>query len=103
MMEKYETMLDIKQWMLGLYETCCTYWSEPSQCDLSKATQMAIVYIQENYVRDISLSETAEHAGVSPSYLSRLFKEECGVGFAEFLNRVRIEKAKWYIEQGNTN
>lgn len=101
MMEKYETLLDIKKWIQGLFANLLSILEQNRiSGHLSKATQMATIYIQENYDRDISLSDAAEYAGVSPSYLSRLFKEECGVGFAEYLNRVRIEKAKWYIEQG---
>ena len=33
-------------------------------------------------------------------YISRLFKEECGVGFAEYLNQIRVERAKLLIENG---
>ena len=31
---------------------------------------------------------------LSPAYLSRIFKQETGVTFNEYLNRVRVNKAK---------
>ena len=31
---------------------------------------------------------------LSPAYLSRIFKQETGVTFNEYLNRVRLNKAK---------
>lgn len=49
-------------------------------------------YIEENY-REASLEEAAEAVNLSPSYLSRIFKENCGFRFSDYLIRVRMEKA----------
>jgi YesN/AraC family two-component response regulator len=49
-------------------------------------------YIEENY-REASLEEAAVAVNLSPSYLSRIFKENCGFGFSDYLIRVRMEKA----------
>ena len=40
------------------------------------------------------LRDVAGHVHVSPSYFSKFFKKATGVGFSEFLARVRVEKAK---------
>lgn len=49
-------------------------------------------YIRENY-REASLEEAAVLVNLSPGYLSKLFKEKCGSGFAEYLMKTRMEKA----------
>jgi len=49
-------------------------------------------YIRENY-KDASLENAAVRVNLSPSYLSRLFKEKCGTGFSEYLVKTRMEKA----------
>lgn len=49
-------------------------------------------YIAENY-RDASLEDAAVRVALSPSYLSRIFKERCGMGFSEYLTKTRMEKA----------
>lgn len=54
----------------------------------------AIDYIQEHYKEQITLNDVAEHVYVSTSYLSRMFKKELGKNFVDFLNGLRIEKAK---------
>ena len=36
-------------------------------------------YIEENYARELSLNEIAEHFQYTPSYFSRFFKETVGV------------------------
>ncbi|MCL6590934.1 MAG: response regulator [Firmicutes bacterium] len=54
----------------------------------------AFKYIQSNFTRDISLEEVAKYAGVSKSYLSRVFAEYAGENFCNYLQRLRVERAK---------
>ena len=56
--------------------------------------QNVIKYLQENYYYDISLQTVAEHFGVHKVYLARSFKSETGETLNEFLNKIRVEKAK---------
>lgn len=59
----------------------------------SKPVRAACQTVRANYREDISLDSVAEKVGVTPSYLSRLFKKEMGINFQDFLTNVRIEKA----------
>ena len=54
----------------------------------------AIEYIHEHYREQLTLNDIAAHVYVSPSYVSRMFGREVGKNFVDFLNEVRIEKAK---------
>jgi len=54
----------------------------------------AIAFVKENYGNPISLEQAAYAVGISPNRLSRLFCEETGKGFSDFLIEHRIEKAK---------
>ena len=58
-------------------------------------------YIMENYDRDISLDEVSGIVDVSPYYFTRLFKEETGETFLEFLTRIRMERAKELMKDPN--
>lgn len=49
-------------------------------------------YLEETYQR-ATLAGAAELVGLSTNYLSKIYKEKNGVGFAEQLNRIRMEKA----------
>lgn len=49
-------------------------------------------YIKENY-KEASLEDAAVQVSLSPSYLSRIFKEKCGMGFSDYLTKTRMEKA----------
>lgn len=51
-------------------------------------------YIKENYMKQITLSDLAKHVYVSTYYASRIFKKSTGMSINEYMNIVRIEKAK---------
>jgi two-component system response regulator YesN len=61
---------------------------------ISCAIQKALVYIQSNFTRELSQEEVAVHVGVNKSYLSRVFPEFTGEHFSDYLQRLRIERAK---------
>lgn len=51
-------------------------------------------YIDGNYSNsELTLSEVAKRFYVNLSYLSRTFKEETGVTFVDYINKLRMEKA----------
>lgn len=51
-------------------------------------------YIAANYSGRATLEAAAKAAGLSPNYLSSLFKQITGVSFREQLCRVRVEQSK---------
>jgi len=61
-----------------------------------------IKYIEENYDKNISLSDLAEYTCKSKSYLSTLFKLETNVNFSQFLINFRIEKAKQLLKESDS-
>jgi two-component system response regulator YesN len=101
MIQKYETLMEIKEWVLALYTKLISILERTKiGGQLSEVTKKAVEFIHRNYRTDVSLRDVADFAGVSSSYVSRLFKEECRMGFAEYLNHIRVENAKQYIENG---
>ena len=68
-------------------------WSHP--------VRAAIEYMEENYGRQINLSEVAGLAGLSSEYLSRIFKEETGIKFIVYLNNIRLKHALNLLESTN--
>lgn len=51
-------------------------------------------YIRQHYGEEITLQDIAERHHMSESHFSRLFKQQVGVSFIEYLTTVRINKAK---------
>jgi len=55
-------------------------------------------YVNLNYKNKISLDDISKHFYVSKSYLSRIYKEVTGFTVNEYINIVRIKKAKFLLE-----
>ena len=66
----------------------------------SKYTIQTIHYVEMNYKNAVSLQEIAEQLKIHYAYLSKVFKQDTGVNFGEYLNKFRIEKAKTLIREG---
>lgn len=63
--------------------------------------KMADVYtfISENYSKSISLDKISKIVRMTPVTFSRFFKKNCGAGFVEYLNRVRTNKACYFLRE----
>lgn len=65
----------------------------------SSNIQKAIAYIEDHATQNITLSDVAKFLGVSSVYLSGQIKKETGINFVDFINSLRIEKAKQMISE----
>jgi two-component system response regulator YesN len=101
-MKKYETISDVKQWILHIYlKLIDRIELFQLRSDYSDNITKSMEYIHKNFKRNISLNDVADYIGVNSSYLSRTFKEECGKGFVEYLNFVRVEYVKRMLGDGH--
>lgn len=74
--------------------------TEEDNAQITQISRSAIKYIDDHYSEDIPLSLVATKLGLSPSYLSSRFSSETGMGFVDYVNKVRIEHACSYLKQG---
>lgn len=50
-------------------------------------------YLHTHYAEVITLEHMARRFGVSPTHMSRTFKEQTGLSFLDYLHRIRIDSA----------
>ena len=60
-------------------------------------------YISSHYNEHISLSEISNIANLHSSYFCKIFKSAIGISFVEYLNLVRINKAKQLLQSTQMN
>ena len=60
----------------------------------SDVLHRSMEYIAQNYRSRISLDDVSAFVGYSPKYFSRYFKDQTGITFVNYLNRLRIQAAK---------
>ncbi len=64
-----------------------------------KSLVAAQKYMEQHYCdSDLSLENVAEAVGINPTYLSKLFIHNMGIGFVTYTNTLRVEKACHILE-----
>lgn len=63
--------------------------------------QKAIKFIDDNYMKKITLDVVSKHACMSRYYFSKIFRKEAGISYQNYLENQRIEKAKAILKNNN--
>ncbi|OME85061.1 hypothetical protein BK120_10985 [Paenibacillus sp. FSL A5-0031] len=101
---KFDTLSDLKEWIVGVYKKLVEALRPYVHDNLySENTRRTMEWVRKKFSEPITLQEAADVIGVNSSYLSRMFKEECGQGFADYVNHVRVEQAKLLIRSGDVD
>jgi len=96
------------QWAIGVFQV--DYYRESQNKFVLFNTQKnhsngAILtaqgYIEQHYMKKVTNSELAHHCSLGERTLVRQFKQSCGNTPNEYLQRVRIEKAKELLANSN--
>lgn len=91
----YNELLD---WFVDKLTTSCQNILNNHTTKENGIIDQAINYINNNYSKDISLTDVSREVNISPYYFSKVFKDETGENFIEYLTNIRIEKAKDLIK-----
>jgi two-component system, response regulator YesN len=84
----------LASWVLSGIDECLSVIIEHKQKRMSPIIVKACSYIDDNLSRDISLDDVSRKVEVSPFYFSKLFKEETGENFIDYVTMARMQKAK---------
>lgn len=60
----------------------------------SRVVEQARRILEQEYHTELSLESISSRVNISPRYFSKLFKEETGINFIDFLTTLRINRAK---------
>lgn len=88
-----KTIIEIQEWFIEIINRIIDTLQFHKASSTSPIEQM-FNYINNNFNRDISIEMIAEHVGLSYSHVRKLFKEETGKNIIDYINSLRIEKAK---------
>lgn len=71
--------------------------SEPASTAGSHYVSQAVDYINENYMHALSVSDIADHVGISRTYLNRLFHQKYNSSVQDFLMNFKLDKAAFLL------
>jgi len=94
MISKSESIYELNELLRDISLSITSKINNYNNKNIRLILRNALDYIHGHFSEQITLNDVAEHVYVSPSYLSRMFKKELGINFVDYLNGLRIGKAK---------
>ena len=85
---------ELRQWFIRKIVEATRNVTEKKREQNNSVVGKAKEHMKQNFARDLSLEEVAKYVDISPYYFSKLFKEEEGENFIDYLTSLRIAKAK---------
>lgn len=85
---------ELRQWFIRKLLEAARNVTEKKREQNNTVVGKAKKYIRQHFKRDLSLEEVAKYVDISPYYFSKLFKEEEGENFIDYLTSLRIDRAK---------
>lgn len=84
---------ELRNWFTEKFRKNAEYIAERIENQSESAVEKAKKYMKENFSKDISLEDVSMKVDISPYYFSKLFKEEEGSNFIEYLTKLRMDEA----------
>jgi len=85
---------DLCYWLSGIMTRFIDYVFNFENVKHVDIIHKSLDYIRNNYQNKITLEDVAGAVYLSPSYFSKIFKEEMNVNLNTYINHIRIEKSK---------
>lgn len=98
-MLKLDNLSELRQWCRKFIESSEGSINTWHDCKIGVIARKARDYIDEHYASALTLEEVSREVNVSPQYFSKLFKEETGENFIDYLTGIRIKLARNLLEE----
>ena len=96
-----ETLTQLRMEMQQIWTAMELWINEKNQPRYRRDVSDWMEFIHKNLHRPLSLAEVAMHFQVSPSYASRLFKQEVGQTMIAYINEVKMKEALVLLHESN--
>jgi two-component system, response regulator YesN len=81
----------IKSWIRELNERLLTQFDDYRN---KQKIQSALMYIKDNYKKDLNMAVVSNHISMNYSLFSYVFKQYTGCNFVNYLKQIRVDEAK---------
>lgn len=93
-LEGTDTLIEIQDWFERFLNQYGGALSDLKVRRFGREISKSLEYINQHYADDLTLTEIAGYIGLNETYFSHLFKKTTGVNFTDYVNSLRIDKAK---------
>ncbi len=98
-----ETLAEMKLWFHDFVAWFGAALNDLKSQKFGREVSRALEYINRHYASELKLGEIAGRIGMNETYFSHLFKKETGANFTDYVNGLRIEKAKQLLRNSADN
>lgn len=99
---KIDNLPELRQYLHAITGSVITLIGHAHHRKVRKVIQEIQEFLAKNYRNpDLSLTTVAKTFYLNPSYISRIFKQETGRTFIEYLTQIRMEKAIQLLNEPN--
>lgn len=88
------TYEELRHWYLRKIGDACRSMNQIKEEKETSLVGKAKLYIQQNFNKELSLEDVSRYIDLSAYYFSKLFKDETGQTFVEYLTELRVGHAK---------
>ena len=95
--ENLPSVSEIPELMSEMFRTYCRLVRSHSMQNLSPVVQKTVVIVDADLSADLSPSTLAANLGITPGYLSTVFRKEMGKTVSEYVRERRMEYAMYLL------
>jgi two-component system, response regulator YesN len=87
--------------MKNILGSVIDYIAQNKKSNNKKVINDILKIIEENYSKNITITDISKEIFLSYNYISIIFKREIGESFTDYLAKYRLEKAKQMLKESN--
>lgn len=95
-----KTLIEIIEWQKSFVCAAIDFLCSEDE-RLSPIIKKVLNYVESNYNQDLNLKIISSKFNINPIYLGQLFIKEIGEPFTNYINKIRVEKAKHLLLHTN--
>lgn len=96
------TIDELHRWLKLAIERAIEYLTT-ARDNYSPHVKLILSYINENYMKELSIKQLSQKFNINSIYLGQLFKSETRELFTNYINKIRVDKAKELLLKTNKN
>jgi YesN/AraC family two-component response regulator len=101
-MSAMRTVEEMEEWFIHkLIHPVISHLDEQRGSQLKKISEAVIDMIHSEFATDLTLELCASRIGYHPHYVSKVFRQETGINFSEYLLQYRLQMAKTWLTDTN--
>ncbi|WP_413380856.1 helix-turn-helix transcriptional regulator [Alkalihalobacillus sp. 1P02AB] len=99
--KQFQSWAELENFLQDKVKVICHHQQWDENLKHRQLVEQMVDFVQNRISENITLQDIADELYISRNYLGQIFKRIVGESFKSYLTRIRMEKAKKMIQEGN--